>query len=77
MQRVLLHMIKATYVFRVNTACSFTTARGRILDGFLWPPSQEKLLIQIFSKLRGNQDWPRDRKWAKAYAQLHALHRPP
>jgi len=42
MQRVLLHMIKATYVFRVNTACSFTTARGRILDGFLCPSSREK-----------------------------------
>jgi len=34
MQRVLLYLIKATYVFRVNTACGFTTARGRILDGF-------------------------------------------
>jgi len=70
MQRVLLHMIKATYVFRVNTACSFTTARGRILDGFLCPSSREKWRIQIFSKLRGNLGWSRDRKWAKALARL-------
>jgi hypothetical protein len=34
MQRILLHQIKATVVFRVNTTCSFTTARGRILDAF-------------------------------------------